>query len=212
MTSSTDPRPLVVGVAGGSASGKSTVVGELVRQLEPIRAAVLRHDAYYHDLSHLPPARRADVNVDHPDSLQTELLAEHVAALVAGRPVDVPLYDFATQTRGANPRVVHPAPVVIIEGILVLADARLRTLLDLRVFVHVNERDRLARRLARDVAERGRSAASVRERHERVVQPMHARFVEPSRRWADVTIIDGGHNAQGVEALARRIQALRARS
>jgi uridine kinase len=200
---------VVVGVAGGSGSGKTTVVREVARRIGPPGAAVLRHDAYYHDLSHLPPERRAEVNVDHPDSLQTELLVDHIAALVDGRPVDVPIYDFASQTRSPERVVVRPAPVVIVEGILVLADARLRRLLDLGVFVQVDEHDRLARRLARDVSERGRSRESVRKRHEEVVQPMHARFVEPSRRWADFTIPDGGHNSAAIDLLVQRIHELR---
>lgn len=205
-------RVVVLGVAGGSASGKSTVVREVVRRLRPEAAAVLRHDAYYHDLSHLPLAQRIEVNVDHPESLETDLLATHVGALLAGSPVEVPIYDFATQTRSPDRTIVHPAPVIVVEGILVLADERLRAAMDLKVFVHVEEEERLARRLRRDTARRGRSAASVLAQHARTVQPMHDRFVEPSRAHADLVIEEGGRNEAAIEAVVRRLRALTAGS
>lgn len=199
---------VVLGVAGGSASGKSTVVREVVRRLHPEPASVLRHDAYYHDLSHLPLHERVHVNVDHPDSLETDLLVEHVQTLLRGSPVEVPVYDFASQTRSADRTVVHPAPIVVVEGILVLTDERLRAAMDLKVFVDVASEERLARRLRRDVAQRGRSVESVHAQHARTVQPMHERFVEPSRSHADLVVEEGGGNEVAIEAIVGRLRAM----
>jgi uridine kinase len=199
---------VVIGVAGGSASGKTTVVSELVRQVGAERAAVLRHDAYYHDLSHMPLERRIEVNVDHPDSLETELLLEHVSLLRAGQPVEVPAYDFASQTRGPAGTAVHPAPILVIEGLFTLWDRRLRALMDLTAFVEATEAERLERRIERDRRERGRDRDAVVAWHERRVEPMHRRFVEPSRVHADVVIPGGGHNVEAVRALIERVRAL----
>ena len=198
-------RPLIVGVAGGSASGKSAVVEALTGELGPGTVTVVPHDAYYRDLSHLEMEERRRVNVDHPDSLETRLLVEHLRALQAGASVELPAYDFTTHTRGERGSPVEPAPVLVVEGILVLAEARLRRLMDLKVFVHVPADERLARRLERDVRLRGRTPDSVRADHETRVQPMHERFVEPSRRWADLVVEGGGRNTDAIEALARRI-------
>ena len=198
-------RPVVVGVAGGSASGKSAVVAELVRLVGETRTAVVPHDAYYRDLSHLEMEERRRVNVDHPDSLETELLLRHLRALLAGERIEVPVYDFSTHTRAPRGKELEPAPVVVVEGILVLADERLRALMDLKVFVHVDEPERLARRLDRDVRSRGRTPESVRRDHRQRVQPMHERFVEPSRVWADLVIEEGGFNTGAIEDLARHL-------
>ena len=200
--------PLVVGVAGGSASGKSAVVEAVVEKLGADTVAVVPHDAYYRDLSHLEMEERRRVNVDHPDSLETSLLLGHLRALRAGKPVELPVYDFATHTRAGRGRVLEPAPVVLVEGILVLAEARLRRLMDLKVFVHVPADERLTRRLDRDVRLRGRTPDSVRADHETRVQPMHERFVEPSRRWADMVIEGGGRNTDAILALTRTIRRL----
>ncbi len=202
------PGMVSVGIAGGSAAGKSTVVAELVALLGEERTAVLRHDAYYHDLSHLPFERRIEVNVDHPDSLETSLLVEHVRALGSGRPVEMPDYDFVSQTRGSRGIVVQPAPVLIVEGLFTLFDERLRQLWDLAVFLETTESERLDRRILRDGEERGRDRAAVVAQHEGVVQPMHERFVEPSRAHADVVIRGGGHNREAIAELAERVLAL----
>ena len=199
---------VIVGVAGGSASGKSTVVAELVRILGTETVTVIRHDAYYHDLSHMPFERRIEVNVDHPDSLETELLVRHLGELCAGRPVEVPAYDFVSQTRGSVGIVARPAPVLVIEGLFTLWDPRLRAMADLAVFVATTEAERLERRIVRDGRERGRDRAAVVTWHEKRVQPMHERFVEPSRVHADVVLTGGGHNLAGIEALAVRVRAL----
>ena len=200
--------PVVVGVAGGSASGKSAVVEAVVEELGSETVAVVPHDAYYRDLSHLEMEERRRVNVDHPDSLETALLLGHLRALRTGTPVELPVYDFATHTRADRGRVLEPAPVLLVEGILVLAEARLRRLMDLKVFVHVSADERLARRLDRDVRLRGRTPDSVRADHESRVQPMHERFVEPSREWADVVIEGGGFNTGAILALARTIRGM----
>lgn len=201
-------RSVVVGIAGGSASGKSTVVRELVRLLLPHEASVLSHDAYYHDLSYLPFENRIEVNVDHPDSLETPLLIEHVGSLLAGRDVEVPSYDYVSQTRSKPGVHVPPAPVVIIEGLLVLGDPALRALMDLAVFVDASEAARLRRRIARDVIERGRSESEVVEQHHARVEPMHVEFVEPSRQFARLVVPEGGHNQAAVVALADQVKAL----
>ena len=200
--------PVVVGIAGGSASGKSTVVSELVRLLGPGASCTLRHDAYYHDLSHLPFERRIEVNVDHPESLETELLVEHVGVLLSGRPVELPAYDFASQTRGPVGSVVEPAPVLIVEGLFTLWDQRLRDLMHLKVFIQTTEEERLERRIRRDREERGRNRTEVLEWHNERVQPMHDLFVEPSREHADVVISEGAHNHKALHALAQRVSEM----
>ena len=199
---------IVVGIAGGSASGKSTVVREFTRIVGDGRAAILRHDAYYYDLSHMPFERRIEVNVDHPDSLETSLLVEHVTLLRTGRAVEVPVYDYVSQTRAASGVVVAPAPVIVVEGMLTLYEARLRELMDLRVFIDTSPEERLARRIARDTVERGRDQQAVERQHVDRVQPMHDIFVEPSRAHADVLLSQGGHHAVGVRALAERVLGL----
>ena len=201
-------RPVVVGVAGGSASGKTAVVRELVRLVGEERTAVVAHDAYYRDLSHLPLAERRRVNVDHPDSLETDLLLTHLNALLAGQPVEVPIYDYTLHVRREERVRVEPNRVVVVEGILVLAEERLRSLMDLKVYVHVEEEERLSRRLRRDVEKRGRTPESVREDHVRRVQPMHDEFVAPSRLHADVVVEEGGYNHIAIAALVRRIRGM----
>jgi len=201
-------RPVVLGVAGGSGSGKSTVVREVGRHLGEGVAAVLHHDAYYRDLAHLTAGERADVNFDHPDSLETELMAAHVGALLDGLPVRVPTYDFTTHTRTAVTEALHPSPVLILDGILVLADARLRDLMDLKVFVDTEADVRLLRRIRRDVVKRGRTADSVIAQYEATVRPMHLEFVEPSKRFADLVVPEGGYNQVAVDLVVNRIRGL----
>lgn len=204
-----EERSFVVGVAGGSASGKSGVVRELVRLLEPTRAAVVPHDAYYYDVSHLPFEQRLSHNFDHPDALETRRLIRDLKRLRNGLPIDVPVYDFVSNARAAETRVVQSAPVIIVEGILVLHEPGLRAQMDLCVFVDVEEEERLARRLHRDVDERGRSRSSVLAQHHGSVQPMHDRFVEPSRHHADVVIREGFQNLTAMKALRRRVEDAR---
>lgn len=201
-------RPVVVGIAGGSASGKSAVAREVVRALREDRTVIVPHDAYYRDLSHMPLAERRRINVDHPDSLETDLLVEHLDALVGGRVIEMPIYDYATHVRLEERRPVAPAPVIVVEGILVLAEEPLRRRMDLKVYVDVSEEERLARRLKRDVETRGRTPESVHEDHERRVQPMHRAFVAPSRDVADIIVEGGGQNREAIERVVDRVESL----
>jgi len=199
-------RSTVLGIAGGSGAGKTTLVEGLVARLGD-RVAVLWFDEYYHDLVDLDPADRAAVNFDHPDSLDGDLLIEHLEGLLAGRPVDVPVYDFSTHTRTGTTRRVEPRPVVVVDGILVLAVAQVRERLDLAVFVDAPEEVRLGRRMERDVRERGRNPDSVRTQFAATVAPMHEAFVAPSVEHADLHL-DGtgdrvGNVATVVDALDR---------
>lgn len=196
---------IVVGIAGGSASGKSTVVREFTSHMESRRVAVLSHDAYYHDLSHMPIERRIEVNVDHPDSLETSLLLKHIEALRAGYTVEIPSYDYVSQTRSPVGVKVTPAPVLVVEGMLTLCDRRLRDLMDLRVFVDTSPEQRLARRIERDVLERGRDPKMVKQQHVERVQPMHEVYVQPSRIHADVIVPEGGHNVEAIRTLANQV-------
>jgi uridine kinase len=200
-------RPVVIGVAGGTGSGKTRVVREMVQRLGP-GIAVVQHDAYYRDRSGMSPAERAQVNYDHPDSLETPLLVEHVKQLLEGRPVGVPVYDFATHTRTPEVVSVEPRKVVIVEGILVLAEPELRELMSIRVFVDTDADIRMIRRLRRDMRDRGRTMQSVVDQYLETVRPMHLEFVEPSKRHAHVIIPEGGENFVAVDMLVARIQAL----
>jgi len=201
-------RPVVLGVAGGSGSGKSTVVQEVVRIVGEDETSVIHHDAYYRDLAHLTPEERAHVNFDHPDSLETELLAGHLAELLAGHPAEVPTYDFALHVRRPETRHVRPTRLVILDGILVLAHSALRDLMELKVFVDTDPDVRLIRRLRRDISERGRTPTSVIDQYEETVRPMHLEFVEPSRRHADMTIPEGGYNRVAVDLLVNQLTQL----
>jgi uridine kinase len=187
-------RPLVIGIAGGSGSGKTTVAHKLAAAIPPGRCVVLEHDSYYRNQDHLTPAERDLINYDHPDSLESSLLAEHLRLLRDRISVDVPIYDFTTDTRAAAVRRVAPAPVIIVEGILVFADEALRALMDIKIFVDTDADIRLMRRIRRDLEHRGRTFASVREQYYRTVRPMHLQFVEPSKRCADLIVPEGGDN------------------
>ena len=200
--------PIIVGIAGGSGSGKSTIVAELVDLLGLGITTVIRHDWYYRDLSHLELEERTAVNFDHPFSLDTELLIEHVMTLVSGNSVDTPFYDFSTHTRSSSTIHLEPSRVLILDGILTLAHERLRELMDIRVFVDTDVEKRLDRRLERDSGERGRSPASVIQQFESTVLPMHHKFVEPSRAYAEITISGGHQDSAPVKQLAFRVQEL----
>ena len=203
-----DPsRSILIGVAGGSGSGKTTVVRRIVDAIGPDDVMVLHHDSYYRDGSHLPPDERAAINYDHPDSLETELLIDHLRALLEGRAVRVPVYDFASHTRLDATRRVEPRPVVILDGILILWDRRLRELMDVKLFVDADADVRLERRLRRDMDERGRSPDSVLSQYMATVRPMHLEFVEPSKRYADVILPGGGHNQVGVDLLVATVRS-----
>ena len=203
-------KPLVIGVAGGSGSGKTTVVRRIVESIGDAQVTVLEHDRYYRDRNDLRLEERAALNYDHPDSLETDLLVQHVEALRAGRTVDVPTYDFARHARQAETRSVSPRRAIIVEGILIYTDAALRRLMDVKVFVDTDDDTRFIRRLQRDLAERGRTVASVIDQYLGTVKPMHLEFVEPSKRYADIIVPQGGHNAVAIDMLMTLIKSLTA--
>ena len=183
--------PLVIGIAGGSGSGKTTIARSIVEGVGPGSVVLIQHDAYYRDQTHLPLDERAKVNYDHPDSLETDLLAGHLRQLLAGEAVERPVYDYSVHNRSKDTVVVEPHPVIIVEGILVLSDPDLRSLMDLKIYVDADADLRIARRWERDINERGRSFASVRDQYLHTVRPMHLQFVEPSKRYADIVIPEG---------------------
>jgi uridine kinase len=200
--------PFVIGVAGGSGSGKTTVSQHIQHAVGKERIVYLQHDSYYRDMSHLPPAARPLVNYDHPNSLETSLLIEQLQALRQGQAVDVPRYDFATYTRLAETDRVAPARVILVEGILIFAEQALRELMDMRIYVDADADLRFIRRLQRDLKERGRTLDSVVAQYLQAVRPMHLEFVEPSKRYADVIIPEGGKNQVAMAMIVSRVQAL----
>lgn len=202
------PAPLVIGIAGGSGSGKTTVAQEILNRVGPDRIAFLQHDSYYKDLSGLPPTQRAEINFDHPNSLETELLIEHIGSLRDGKPVEVPIYDFSTDSRTSQTFTVAPRPVILVEGILIFTEAALRELFDVKIFVDTDADLRFIRRLQRDLAERGRTTEAVIKQYKATVRPMHLEFVEPSKRYADVIIPEGGFNSAALDMVVARIDVL----
>lgn len=201
-------KPITIGVAGGTGSGKTTVALKILERVGFDRIAYLPHDAYYRDASNLPPAERSQLNFDHPDSLDNDLLIQHLAQLQMGQAVEIPVYDFKTHTRLAETRRVDPQPVILVEGILIFADKRLRDLMDMKIFVDTDADLRFIRRLQRDIGERGRTPESVIHQYLRTVRPMHLEFVEPSKRYADVIIPEGGFNEVAIDMVAARLRAL----
>lgn len=205
--SSAAPTPLVIGIAGGSGSGKTTVSHAILQRAGLENAVYIQHDSYYKDLSDLQPAQRATTNFDHPNSLETELMAEHVRQLKAGHPVEVPTYDFTNHTRRQETIRLDPRPVVIVEGILLFTEPKMRELCDLKLFVDTDADIRFIRRLERDIAERGRSLESVIQQYQATVRPMHLEFVEPSKRYADLIVPEGGYNQVAMDVFMARIEA-----
>ena len=199
-------RPLFVGVAGGTGSGKTTVVERIMGGLAPNPVTLIHHDAYYHDYGHLRLEERAGINFDHPDSLETSLLIEHLDALACGRPVELPLYDFKTHTRVARTQPASPTPVVIVDGILIIADHEIRRRLDIKIFVDTDADIRFIRRLQRDIEHRGRTLDSVVRQYLRTVRPMHLDFVEPSKRYADVIVPVGGENDVAIDMVVTKLR------
>jgi uridine kinase len=198
-------RPLVVGIAGGSGSGKTTVAHKLASAMPGGRCALIEHDAYYRDQSHLAIADRAKTNYDHPASLESELLATHLRALREGQGVEVPIYDFAAHTRAGGTRRVEASAVIIVEGILVFTEAALRDQMDIKIFVDTDADIRLMRRIRRDIEHRGRTFESVRSQYYATVRPMHIEHVEPTKRWADLIVPEGGDNHVALDVLLGRL-------
>ena len=202
------PSSFVIGVAGGSGSGKTTVVRRIVDSLGPEQVTLLQHDRYYRDRNDLRLEERAALNYDHPNSLETDLLVSHVKELKKGHPVQVPAYDFTRHARLAETETFQPRRALIVEGILVFTDAALRDLMDIKVFVDTDSDTRFIRRLQRDVAERGRTMESVIDQYQGTVKPMHLEFVEPSKRYADVIVPLGGHNTVAVDLLLTMLRSV----
>lgn len=200
--------PLVIGIAGGSGSGKTTVANEVLRSVGAHRMAYIPHDAYYRDLSSLSENERKLVNFDHPNSLENELLIEHVIKLKNWEEIYLPVYDFTTHTRTKKTIKVDPQSVVVVEGILIFAEPKLLELFDVKIFVDTDDDIRFIRRLQRDIAERGRSMEMVINQYLTTVRPMHLDFVEPSKRYADVIIPEGGRNQVALDMVIARIESL----
>ncbi|GIV69108.1 uridine kinase [Caldilinea sp.] len=204
----TDFRAFIIGVAGGTGSGKTTVSRRIWEAVGRERIAYIQHDNYYKDQSHLTPEQRALTNYDHPDSLETSLLVEHLKELRAGRPVDIPIYDFAIHNRSKQTLRVEPARVILVEGILIFVEPALREMMDMRIFVDTDADIRFIRRLRRDMVERGRTLDSVVKQYLSTVRPMHMEFVEPSKRYADIIVPQGGDNRVAMEMIVSRIRAV----
>jgi uridine kinase len=208
-------KPVLIGIAGGSGSGKTTVARRLYESLHLDSAAFLDHDAYYRELGHLSLQERAQINFDHPDSLDNDLFVEHLRRLIAREPIEKPVYDFTAHTRAPETVRVEPRDVVLVDGILLFAEPRLRELFDLKIFVDTEADVRFIRRLKRDIKKRGRALDAVIDQYLTTVRPMHFEFVEPSKRWADIILPRGGQNTAGIEVIAASIRerlAAKARS
>ena len=203
-------RAVTIGVAGGSGSGKTTVAHAILARVGRHRIAHLEQDAYYRDLSHLSLDERRRYNLDHPDAIETDLLVAHLAQLQAGRAIDVPDYDFASYCRRETTHLLESRPVILVEGILILAEKSVRERLDIKVFVDTDADLRFIRRLRRDTVERGRTPQSVVDQYLATVRPMHLEFVEPSKRYADIIIPEGGFNRVALAMIAARIEEIAA--
>jgi uridine kinase len=197
---------LVVGIAGGTGSGKTTVVNRIVNLLPPGEVVVIPQDSYYWDNSQLPLEERQEINFDHPSSIEFDLLVEHVKRLKEGNSIEQPIYSYLTCTRAKETIPIVPRHVIIIEGILVLANPDLRALMDVKVFVDADPDDRLSRVILRDIVERGRSLNKVLERYEKTVKPMYHQFIEPTKRYADIIVPQGGNNSVAINILASLIE------
>lgn len=199
---------ILIGIAGGSGSGKTLVAETIYSDLGSDRVVILCQDSYYKDLSHLPAEKRRAQNFDHPDAIDSELLVEHAKALIAGKTIEQPIYDFVTHTLTEKTTTIGPHTIIVLEGILIFQNPELRELMDIKVFVDTDPDIRLIRRLKRDILERGRTMESVIDQYENSVRPMHLQFVEPSKRYADIIIPEGGYNRVAVDLLKTKIQAL----
>lgn len=197
---------LIIGIAGGTGSGKTTVVRKIVERLPAGEVVLLPQDSYYKDSSHLPLEERLEINFDHPDSIEFDLLTKHLKELRKGHSVELPIYSYLTCTRADETITVNPRDVVIVEGILVLCNPELRKMMDLKVFVDADPDDRLIRVINRDIVERGRSVNKVMERYEQTVKPMHQQFIEPTKRYADLIIPQGGNNHIAIDILTKYIE------
>ena len=201
-------KPVIIGVAGGTASGKTTVSDAILERVGRQHIIYLQHDSYYRDLSYLPLEERTKLNFDHPDALETELLVSHLRQLQAGEPVEVPIYDFATYRRSQETRRIEPRRVILLEGLLIFVDKELREMMDVKLYVDTDADLRFIRRLQRDIQERGRTMESVIHQYLTTVRPMHLEFVEPSKRYADIIIPSGGFNTTAIDVIVARVERM----
>ena len=197
---------MIIGICGGTGSGKTTVANRILESVSASQVVFIQQDSYYRSLKEIPLDYRQVPNFDHPDALDTDLLVYHLSKLKAGEPIELPVYDFKTNTRLNETQVLQPKPIVIVEGILIFAEPRLLEQMDIKVFVDTPDDIRFIRRLRRDIAERGRTLESVIEQYTATVRPMHMQFVEPSKRYADVIIPEGGHNLVSIDLLSGKIR------
>jgi uridine kinase len=200
--------PLILGIAGGTGSGKTTVARRIAAAVPAESVTIVEHDAYYRDRPDLTFDERCELNFDHPDALESTLLVHHLAELRQGRSVELPIYDFTTHSRKTETRRVESTPVIIVEGILVFVEPALRSAFDIKVFVDTDADIRAFRRIRRDIESRGRSFQSIRDQYYATVRPMHLQFVEPSKRWADVILPEGGDNAVGVDLIIGKVRSV----
>ncbi len=201
-------KPIIIGIAGGTASGKTTVTRRIIENLHFDDLIILQHDSYYKDITSFRGKPAGEINFDHPNSLDTPLLVKHLKSLKNHRSINKPIYDFTTYRRLEKKEVVHPKNVIILEGILIFVEKELRDLMDIKIFVDTDADERLLRRLRRDIMERGRSLESVMIQYITTVKPMHLEFVEPSKRWADVIVPKGGENQVAIAMIAARIRSI----
>ncbi len=209
---SDQPRPVTIGVAGGTGSGKTTFSQALLDRIGPTGIAYLPHDRYYKDINHIPLHERRLRNFDHPNALDTQILVQNLKDLQNGQPTEAPVYDFREHQRMPYTDTIQPQPILLVEGILIFAEAALRDLFDVKIFVDTDADVRFIRRLRRDITERGRSVESVIEQYLNTVRPMHLEFVEPSKRYADVIVPIGGYNAVALDFITDRIRSLLAQA
>ena len=208
MTETLPFQSMVVGIAGGTGSGKTTLADLILRSVGPEKIAYLSHDAYYRAQNHLPFEDRARVNYDHPDSLETDLLICQIQQLLAGQAIEMPAYDFSIHNRKDETVHIEPKPVILVEGILIFTEKDLRKLFDMKIFVDTDADIRFIRRLSRDIEERGRTVQSVIDQYLLTVRPMHLEFVETSKRYADIIVPEGGLNVVALDMVIARLQSL----
>ena len=199
---------LVIGICGGTGSGKTTVTGKILEGLERDRVTVIQHDSYYKDIDAHGSTPPDNINFDHPDSLETDLLVQHIRELRAGQPVEQPVYNFTTHRRLSETRSVKPKETIIVDGILIFVEKSLRDLMDIKIFIDTDADERLIRRIRRDILERGRSVDSVMNQYMNTVKPMHLEFVEPSKHWADVIIPRGAENTVAIDMVVTKIRSM----
>ncbi|MBN2053637.1 uridine kinase [bacterium] len=203
-----ESKVILIGIAGGTGSGKTTISRHIINALGQDRVMIIDQDSYYHDLGHLAPEQRAGINFDHPRAFDNDRLVTDLKQLLSGEPIEKPMYNFVTHTRMKSTLHIAPKPVIILEGILIFVEPTLRELLDIKLFVDTDADVRVLRRIKRDLHERGRSLESIERQYLEYVRPMHLEFVEPSKRWADLIVPEGGHNAVAMDLIVAKVQSL----